>query len=63
MKKAIFPTGVPKPVGPYSPGVVASGSLLFVAGQGPLDPAVGKITATNLQKRKGHRGRCRCADV
>ncbi|MCC7354784.1 MAG: RidA family protein [Anaerolineae bacterium] len=48
MKKALFPAGVPKPLGPYSPGVVASGNLLFVAGQGPTDPAVGKITATTF---------------
>jgi len=51
VKKAIFPAGVPKPVGPYSPGIVASGPLLFVAGQGPIDPAVGKITATTFAEQ------------
>ncbi len=48
MKKAVFPAGVPKPLGPYSPGVVASGNFLFVAGQGPIDPSVGKVVATTF---------------
>lgn len=33
----------PAPVGPYNQAIVASGQLMFVAGQIPLDPATGKI--------------------
>jgi 2-iminobutanoate/2-iminopropanoate deaminase len=33
----------PAPVGPYSQAIQATGSLLFVAGQIPLDAATGQI--------------------
>jgi 2-iminobutanoate/2-iminopropanoate deaminase len=33
----------PAPVGPYSQAIAASGTLLFVAGQIPLDPHTGTI--------------------
>ena len=36
-KRAIFPANAPKPVGPYSPGVIA-GNYLYVAGQGVRRP-------------------------
>ncbi len=32
----------PKPAGPYSLAVVASGKFAFIAGQGPYDPKTGK---------------------
>jgi len=38
MIERIVPPGVPEPRGPYSPAVRA-GDFLFVAGQGPIDPA------------------------
>ena len=38
-REALFPPGAPKPRGPYSPAVIASGRLLFVSSQGPLDQA------------------------
>ncbi|MCD6525134.1 MAG: deaminase [Thermococcus sp.] len=31
------------PIGPYSPGVIASGKLLFVSGQIPLNPETGEL--------------------
>jgi 2-iminobutanoate/2-iminopropanoate deaminase len=34
--------GLPKPVGPYSPGVTL-GNLVFVSGQGGVDPKTGKL--------------------
>jgi len=37
MKQIIPTTKAPAPVGPYSP-VVAFDNLIFVSGQGPLDP-------------------------
>ncbi|HEY9737879.1 MAG TPA: RidA family protein [Trichocoleus sp.] len=33
----------PAPVGPYNQAIAASGQMLFVAGQIPLDPASGQI--------------------
>lgn len=33
----------PAPVGPYNQAIVASGELVFVAGQIPLDPHTGEI--------------------
>ena len=36
----------PAPVGPYNQGIVASGRMVFVAGQIPLDPSTGEIVGT-----------------
>ncbi len=41
-KELVFPKGV-SPIGPYSPGVIASGKLLFVSGQIPLNPETGEL--------------------
>jgi len=43
LKKEIRSAGAPAPIGPYSQGVVASGQMLFVAGQTPKDPATGAM--------------------
>jgi reactive intermediate/imine deaminase len=42
-KKIIRTEFAPAPVGPYNQAVLASGELLFVAGQIPLDPQTGNI--------------------
>ena len=42
MKKIIATSEAPKAVGPYSQAV-ASGNMLFCAGQIPLDPATGEL--------------------
>ncbi len=42
MRKAIVTDKAPKPVGPYSQGVV-EGDFIFVAGQGPINPLTGKL--------------------
>ena len=42
-RKPVFPAGV-KPIGPYSPGLIAAG-YLYVSGQGAKD-AAGKLPAT-----------------
>lgn len=44
-KKAVRTDKAPTPAGPYSQGIVY-GDLVFVAGQGPLNPATGKIGET-----------------
>jgi 2-iminobutanoate/2-iminopropanoate deaminase len=46
MKRAISTDAAPKAVGPYSQAI-ASGGLLFCAGQIPLDPKTGEITGTD----------------
>jgi len=41
-KKHITSPDAPKPIGPYSQGVI-SGGLLFVSGQIAIDPATGEL--------------------
>ena len=44
MTRQIIQTeNAPAPVGPYNQAIVASGSLMFVAGQIPLDPKTGQL--------------------
>jgi 2-iminobutanoate/2-iminopropanoate deaminase len=40
--RSIHSTSLPKPVGPYSPGMGFE-RLIFVSGQGATDPATGKL--------------------
>jgi len=42
-KQVIRTDQAPAPVGPYNQAISASGQMLFVAGQIPLDPASGQI--------------------
>ncbi|MBD2257038.1 RidA family protein [Pseudanabaena sp. FACHB-2040] len=42
-RKVIQTDKAPAPVGPYNQAIAASGQLLFVAGQIPLDPVSGQI--------------------
>lgn len=48
MKEPIRPAAGPTPRGPYSPGVVTSGRLLFVAGQLPIDPATNEVVGEDV---------------
>ena len=41
-KRAVSSANAPKAIGPYSPAVRA-GTLLFVSGQVPIDPATGNM--------------------
>ena len=43
MHQAIYTEKGAKPLGPYSQGIVAQGKLVFLSGQGPVDPAPGKL--------------------
>ncbi|MFM7450141.1 MAG: RidA family protein [Leptolyngbyaceae cyanobacterium] len=45
-RKVIQTTQAPAPVGPYNQAIAASGQMIFVAGQIPLDPATGAIVGT-----------------
>jgi 2-iminobutanoate/2-iminopropanoate deaminase len=46
-KKHVTSPDAPKPIGPYSQGVI-SGGLLFVSGQIPLDPATGQMVEGDI---------------
>jgi 2-iminobutanoate/2-iminopropanoate deaminase len=48
MIERITPPGVPIPRGPYSPAVRA-GDFIFVAGQGPVDPATDKMSYGDIE--------------
>jgi len=41
---------LPKPAGPYSPGVIYE-NLLFVSGQGAVDPASGQLVGDDVESQ------------
>src|SRR5512133_2452004 len=45
--KTVQAAGLPKPVGPYSPAV-AFERLVFVSGQGAIDPATGQLAGLDV---------------
>lgn len=45
-RKVISTDRAPAPVGPYNQAIVATGQMLFVAGQIPLNPGTGEIVGT-----------------
>ena len=47
MKRIISTPNAPTAIGPYSQAVEANGTL-YISGQLPINPAVGKIEATNV---------------
>lgn len=46
-KKHVKTSQAPKPIGPYSQGVI-SGGLLFASGQIPLDPDTNEVVAGDI---------------
>lgn len=46
-RKVIRTEDAPAPVGPYNQAIAASGQMVFVAGQIPLDPSTGEIVGAN----------------
>jgi 2-iminobutanoate/2-iminopropanoate deaminase len=48
MIERIYPSDTPRPRGPYSPAVRA-GDFIFVAGQGPVDPATNEYSFGDIQ--------------
>jgi 2-iminobutanoate/2-iminopropanoate deaminase len=44
--RAVHAADLPKPVGPYSPGI-AFDRLIFVSGQGATDPATGQLAGAD----------------
>jgi 2-iminobutanoate/2-iminopropanoate deaminase len=51
MKTPIVAAGGAPPQGPYSPGIKATGTPIFVSAQGPLDPATGQIVGETVQEQ------------
>jgi 2-iminobutanoate/2-iminopropanoate deaminase len=47
MKKIINTTNAPAAIGPYSQAIEANGTL-YISGQLPINPVVGKIEATEI---------------
>ncbi len=47
-KKHVQTSSAPKPIGPYSQGVIAGG-LLFLSGQTPIDPATGQLVSGDIE--------------
>jgi 2-iminobutanoate/2-iminopropanoate deaminase len=41
---------LPKPAGPYSPGVILD-RLVFVSGQGAIDPATGELAGAEVESQ------------
>jgi len=50
MKKTIYSSKAPKPLGVYSQGV-AAGGFVFVSGQIPIDPQTNKLIAKDIKKQ------------
>ena len=50
-KEVITSANAPAAIGPYSPGVSASGKLTFISGQLPIDPATGAFPEGGIQEQ------------
>jgi 2-iminobutanoate/2-iminopropanoate deaminase len=49
-RKQVTTTHAPKPIGPYSQGVI-SGGLLFASGQIPLDPKTNELVSGDIESQ------------
>ena len=47
-KKVIATNEAPSAIGPYSQGIAASGTAVFVSGQIPIDPATGSVAGADI---------------
>ncbi len=48
-KTIVLTKDAPAPIGPYNQGVVVSGTLVFTAGQIPLDPMTGTVVEGDIK--------------
>lgn len=48
--QAVTTENAPKPAGPYSQAIIA-GNTVYVAGQGPIDPATGQIVIGTFEEQ------------
>ena len=51
MKKNLSTPKAPAAIGPYAQGVAASGSMVFVSGQLPIDPATGDLCTGTMAEQ------------
>ncbi|MBR4080534.1 MAG: RidA family protein [Clostridia bacterium] len=51
MKKNLSTPNAPAAIGPYAQGVAASGSMVFVSGQLPIDPATGELCTGTMAEQ------------
>lgn len=51
-KEFIKTQNAPNPLGPYSQGI-RTGNMLFISGQGPIDPKTGKMSTEDIQTQTG----------
>ena len=49
-KECIYPENVPKPGGPYSPGIKI-GNLFFISGQVPVNPATSELVEGDIKEQ------------
>jgi 2-iminobutanoate/2-iminopropanoate deaminase len=45
----IFTEHAPKPIGPYSQGILVDGKFLYVSGTVPIDPASGNVVEGDIK--------------
>ena len=48
--RPVVAAGLPKPIGPYSPGMMLD-RLILVSGQGATDPATGKLAGLDVESQ------------
>jgi 2-iminobutanoate/2-iminopropanoate deaminase len=48
-KQQVLTKSAPTPIGPYSQGIVAQGSFVFVAGQVGIVPATGQVVGPDIK--------------
>ena len=48
-RTTLFTGNAPKPIGPYSQAIIYD-NLLFVSGQGPIDPAANSVFGATIEK-------------
>ncbi|NJE10135.1 RidA family protein [Thermococcus sp. MAR1] len=50
-KGTVLTERAPKPIGPYSQGIIAEGKFLFVSGQIPINPETGKLVTGDIEEQ------------
>lgn len=51
MRKQIVARKGAAPQGPYSPAIVAEGTMVYVSGQGPVDPQTGQLSLGSFREQ------------
>lgn len=48
-KKPVSTNKAPSAIGPYSQGIIATGTAVFISGQIPIDPATGSVAGSGIE--------------